>query len=253
LTYLNNVPKLPFLSWLSQPVISNKSLFFLGGAEQSKNEPKQMIVLEWQFLTIAPCDAAEPWQLGSQDAATPMMQGIIDLHHDIFFFLILILVFVLLGLLLIFFFFSFFIFFMKGQNHNRKLIGRDGCSTSREPGLAQSGSPEDDDDPAERVRLQKKIRRRMKGLMVQFCSRYCKRMGFCGKYCSRGRENFNFLGAADEIARDEFFYKNSSATVRVLRKLLNFIKGYKKNDAWRNDDMNAHWLYDVMRRTPPSS
>ncbi|GJV87743.1 cytochrome c oxidase subunit 2 [Tanacetum coccineum] len=53
-----------------------------------------MIVLEWLFLIIAPCDAAEPWQLGSQDAATPMMQGIIDLHHDIFFFLILILVFV---------------------------------------------------------------------------------------------------------------------------------------------------------------
>ena len=42
-----------------------------------------MIVLEWLFLTIAPCDAAEPWQLGFQDAATPMMQGIIDLHHDI--------------------------------------------------------------------------------------------------------------------------------------------------------------------------
>ena len=51
--------------------------------------------LEWLFFTIAPCDAAEPWQLGFQDAATPMMQGIIDLHHDIFFFLILILVFVL--------------------------------------------------------------------------------------------------------------------------------------------------------------
>ncbi|KAL8210344.1 hypothetical protein R6Q57_007076 [Mikania cordata] len=63
---------------------------FFWGAEQSKNETDQMIVLEWLFLTIAPCDAAEPWQLGSQDAATPMMQGIIDLHHDIFFFLILI-------------------------------------------------------------------------------------------------------------------------------------------------------------------
>nr|UIF91909.1 cytochrome c oxidase subunit 2 [Crocus sativus] len=50
--------------------------------------------LEWRFLTIAPCDAAEPWQLGSQDAATPIMQGIIDLHHDILFFLILIFVFV---------------------------------------------------------------------------------------------------------------------------------------------------------------
>lgn len=51
--------------------------------------------LECRFLTIALCDAAEPWQLGFQDAATPMMQGIMDLHHDIFFFLILILVFVL--------------------------------------------------------------------------------------------------------------------------------------------------------------
>ncbi|XP_039141472.1 cytochrome c oxidase subunit 2-like [Dioscorea cayenensis subsp. rotundata] len=56
--------------------------------------PMIVIELEWRFLTIAPCDAAEPWQLGSQDAATPIMQGIIDLHHDIFFFLILILVFV---------------------------------------------------------------------------------------------------------------------------------------------------------------
>jgi len=48
----------------------------------------------WLF-PIGYCDAAEPWQLGFQDAATPMMQGIIDLHHDIFFFLIIILIFVL--------------------------------------------------------------------------------------------------------------------------------------------------------------
>ena len=52
-----------------------------------------VIVLK-KFFTNSSCDAAEPWQLGFQDAATPMMQGIIDLHHDIFFFLILILVFV---------------------------------------------------------------------------------------------------------------------------------------------------------------
>ena len=78
----------------NQRFTTNKSFLLLGGAEQFKNEPKQM-KLEWLFLTIAPCDAAEPWQLGFQDAATPMMQGIIDLHHDIFFFLILIFVFVL--------------------------------------------------------------------------------------------------------------------------------------------------------------
>jgi len=60
-------------------------------AEHSKNEVFK--ITEYLFLTI--CDAAEPWQLGFQDAASPMMQGIMDLHHDIFFFLILILVFVL--------------------------------------------------------------------------------------------------------------------------------------------------------------
>ncbi|XP_048129101.1 uncharacterized protein LOC125313463 isoform X2 [Rhodamnia argentea] len=35
------------------------------------------------FLRRSYCDAAEPWQLGSQDAATPMMQGIIHLPGDI--------------------------------------------------------------------------------------------------------------------------------------------------------------------------
>jgi hypothetical protein len=48
------------------------------------------------FLTFGPVELhpTELWQLGSQDGATPMMQGIMDLHHDIFFLLILILVFV---------------------------------------------------------------------------------------------------------------------------------------------------------------
>ena len=40
-------------------------------------------------------DAPEAWQMGFQDPATPVMQGIIDLHHDISFFLLIILVFVI--------------------------------------------------------------------------------------------------------------------------------------------------------------
>jgi cytochrome c oxidase subunit 2 len=40
-------------------------------------------------------DAPEAWQLGFQDPATPIMQGIIDLHHDIVFFLVVIIVFVM--------------------------------------------------------------------------------------------------------------------------------------------------------------
>lgn len=40
------------------------------------------------------CDSPEPNQLGFQDAASPIMEGIIALHHDIMFYLIVILVLV---------------------------------------------------------------------------------------------------------------------------------------------------------------
>jgi cytochrome c oxidase subunit 2 len=35
-------------------------------------------------------DCQEPWQFGFQDPATPVMEGIIDFHHDVMFFLIVI-------------------------------------------------------------------------------------------------------------------------------------------------------------------
>lgn len=44
---------------------------------------------------LAFADAPEAWQIGFQDPATPVMQGIIDLHHDICFFMLVIAVFVL--------------------------------------------------------------------------------------------------------------------------------------------------------------
>ena len=37
------------------------------------------------FSTIY-LDAALPWQLGFQDPATAIMEGIINFHHDLFFF-----------------------------------------------------------------------------------------------------------------------------------------------------------------------
>lgn len=36
------------------------------------------------------CDAPVDWQISFQDPATPVMEGIIDLHHEIFFYLIVI-------------------------------------------------------------------------------------------------------------------------------------------------------------------
>lgn len=49
------------------------------------------------FLNLFPiinADAAGPWQLGFQDPATPVMEGIINFHNDIMFFIILIAIFV---------------------------------------------------------------------------------------------------------------------------------------------------------------
>ena len=36
------------------------------------------------------CDAAEPWQIGFQDGASPTFEGITELHNAIFFYLVLI-------------------------------------------------------------------------------------------------------------------------------------------------------------------
>ena len=42
------------------------------------------------FTVMNNLDCPEPWQLGFQDPATPVMEGIIDFHHDVMFFLIVI-------------------------------------------------------------------------------------------------------------------------------------------------------------------
>jgi len=39
-------------------------------------------------------DAAEPWQFGFQDSASPVMEGIIDLHHTLLFYLTIVCIFV---------------------------------------------------------------------------------------------------------------------------------------------------------------
>jgi cytochrome c oxidase subunit 2 len=43
-------------------------------------------------------DSATPWQFGLQDAATPVMEGITNLHHDLMFFLVFIFFFVLVSI-----------------------------------------------------------------------------------------------------------------------------------------------------------
>ena len=56
---------------------------------------KLLFIIIFLIPKIVFADAPEAWQIGFQDPATPVMQGIIDLHHDICFFMIVIAVFVL--------------------------------------------------------------------------------------------------------------------------------------------------------------
>jgi cytochrome c oxidase subunit 1 len=65
------------------------------------------------LVFISVFDFAEPWQLTFQDSASPIMEGIIDLHHDIMFFLVLIIIFILWMLARIVYFF--------GDSRNKKL------------------------------------------------------------------------------------------------------------------------------------
>ena len=52
-----------------------------------------MSIIKYINNQIISLDMAEPWQLGFQDPATPVMEGIISFHHDLFFFLIIITIF----------------------------------------------------------------------------------------------------------------------------------------------------------------
>jgi cytochrome c oxidase subunit 2 len=45
--------------------------------------------------SIFSMDSAQPWQFGFQDAASPVMEGIINLHHDLMYIIVVIFFFVL--------------------------------------------------------------------------------------------------------------------------------------------------------------
>nr|YP_010619962.1 cytochrome c oxidase subunit 2 [Xiphosiphonia pinnulata]WAX03975.1 cytochrome c oxidase subunit 2 [Xiphosiphonia pinnulata] len=55
---------------------------------------KFFILLIFSLLNKSLCDSPESWQLGFQDPATPIMEGIINLHHDLMFFICVISIFV---------------------------------------------------------------------------------------------------------------------------------------------------------------
>ena len=53
-----------------------------------------MVLASWLGSTVVHADAAVPWQLGLQDPASPVAEGILRFHHDLMFIRILVVVFV---------------------------------------------------------------------------------------------------------------------------------------------------------------
>jgi cytochrome c oxidase subunit 2 len=51
-----------------------------------------MLELLSRLFSPVYCDAPEPWQIGFQDAGSPIAEGIQNLHNEIFFYLIVIFV-----------------------------------------------------------------------------------------------------------------------------------------------------------------
>jgi len=71
-----------------------------------KNLEKSPIALTFKLVKYdIRCDYAMPWQLNFQSPATPIMEGIVDLHHDIMG--ILIFIFITVTYTLIYFLYYF--------------------------------------------------------------------------------------------------------------------------------------------------
>lgn len=59
------------------------------------NLPKFLIsTILVNFIGVSLADAAEPWQIGFQDPASPAMEGIINLHNELSFYLVVVAIFV---------------------------------------------------------------------------------------------------------------------------------------------------------------
>jgi len=80
---------------------------FVNGKPVNELNPYKFGDVKYTAGALLPmlADYPEPWQVSFQDPATPAMESIIDLHHDIMFFLVFIIVFVMwmMGIIIMYF------------------------------------------------------------------------------------------------------------------------------------------------------
>lgn len=70
--------------------INTELAFFSSHEVNSSNEFLNSILDANRYFDILSCDVAEPWQFGTQDPATPIMEGMIYFNNYLIFFLIFI-------------------------------------------------------------------------------------------------------------------------------------------------------------------
>lgn len=196
--------------------------------------------LESGFLTIAYCDAAEPWQLGFQDAATPIMQGIIDLHHDIFFFLILILVFVFIA-----FSTKWFLVFMNRGQRSRAALSGDARLTTDASSSKAGGGDDDDQKDKEKDNLRKKCQRKGAVWLTRYFEKY---MQMDPKQMDP--ERTYWLAFSDSVLQNTFDYHNGDSA--ALKSLLNLINSQSGTSGFWPADASSHDLYHAIKRLDPA-
>ena len=198
--------------------------------------------LESRFLTIAYCDAAEPWQLGFQDAATPIMQGIIDLHHDIFFFLILILVFVFIA-----FSTKRFLVFMNHGQRSRAALSGDARLTTEASSSTAGGGKDDKKKKKEKEKDNPRKKCQRKGA-VWLTRYFAKYMQVDPKLMDP--ESAYWLAFSDSVLQNTFDYHHGDSA--ALKSLLDLINSQSGTRGFWPADASSHDLYHAIRRLDPA-
>jgi hypothetical protein len=152
------------------------------------------------------------------------MQGIIDLHHDIFFFLILILVFILLKV---------------GPQWILLQMRRGGLRTRGQLTAGASSSTAGGDDEKEKEKLRKKCQRRG----VIWCKQYFEKYHIMNPK----PESFDWMLFSDKVLQETFDYHNGdSAGLNSLLNLINYQSG-NRGFCWPAEAA-SHDIYHAIKK-----
>jgi uncharacterized membrane protein len=169
-------------------------------------------------------------------ATTPIFQGIIDLHHDIFFFLIIFLVFVVIA-----FATKFIIVQMNRGQRSRAALSGDARLTAGASSSAGGGERERKNEK-KREDLRKKCMREG----VKWCKAYFQKYNIVEPGITDPSESFDWHHFTDCVLQKSFKYQDSD--MAGLKKLLDLIKTQSGEDGFWPTDVTLHDLHKGIEK-----